>query len=64
MEASQNLPGVLVDAAVGRDGGPTPGSVAEPESLVIENLAEFAAAGVSGYCQICWADYVASPVPA
>ena len=64
MKTSQNLPEVLADAAVGQDGGPTPGSVAGPGNLVIENLAEFAAAGVSGYCQICWADYAASPVPA
>lgn len=57
MKASQNPPEVRREASCHDDG---PAS----DNLVIENLAEFAAAGVSGYCQICWADYAASLVPA
>lgn len=61
MKASKNLPEVRREA-VRHDGGPRSG--AGNDNLVIENLDEFAAAGVSGYCQICWADYVAPLVPA
>jgi hypothetical protein len=60
MKASQNLPGVPL-TAICRDSGPVPGSGADHENLVIENLAELAAAGVSGVCGICFADYALSP---
>jgi hypothetical protein len=63
MKASQNPPGVRREA-VRHDGGPTSGSRAGDDNLVIENLAEFAAEGVSGFCQLCWADYAAPPAAA
>jgi hypothetical protein len=68
MKTSQNLPPVAT-GAVCLDDGPVPGSAAgQPNpmmqpNLVIENLAELAAAGVPDACQICWADCAALPVP-
>jgi hypothetical protein len=63
MKASPNDPGVRVDA-VCHDGGPEPGSVAGHENLVVENLAELAAAGVPCSCKgVCFADCAAWPVP-
>jgi hypothetical protein len=61
MKASQNLPGVRLDAACRHD-GPAAASAAGLPNLVVENLAEFAAAGVPALCQICWADCAALPV--
>ncbi len=62
MKATQNLPRVRPDA-VRYDAGLSPSPVAGGGNLVIENLAEFAAAGVPDACQLCFADCAASPIP-
>lgn len=54
MKASQKLPGVFLAAA---------SSAASQGNLVIENLVDFAAAGVPGICQLCLADCAAPPAP-
>ena len=61
MKTSQNLPGVL-PYAVCRDDGLAPGSAAEQPNLVIEILAEFAAAGVPAQC-VCIADCAYAALP-
>jgi len=62
MKASQILPDVLL-AAVGLDDGLVPGSAAGQPNLVIENIAEFATAGVPAATQLCIADCVTVAVP-
>ena len=56
MKASEIIPAGSLDAA-GRDHGP-----ARHRNLVIENLAELAAAGVSALCGSCWADCAAPAI--
>jgi hypothetical protein len=57
MDASQNPPRALLDTAC-RSRPPTAAAAAGHGDLVIENFAEFAAAGLPGICGICIADYV------
>jgi hypothetical protein len=59
MDASQNPSRVLLDTAC-RSHRPA-AAAAAPGDLVIENFAEFAAAGLPGICGICIADYVTHP---
>jgi hypothetical protein len=57
MDAAQNPPRALLDTAC-RSHRPPAAAAAGHGDLVIENFAEFAAAGLPGICGICIADYV------
>lgn len=56
MNVSQEITQILLES--GHRGGRTPASVPDGSNLVIENLNEFAAAGVVSYCGSSIADFI------